>query len=196
MVGGVRDGEEAAVVEAVGEEVVEHAAVGLAEDAVLGAALGDLGHVVGEDPLEELLRLRAARLDLAHVRDVEQPGLGAHVHVLLADALVLHRHLPAGERHDARPGGLVAVVERSSAERLGGGAQEESEAIGIVGIDLARPEPCTSGLFGHPPAAGLFPPRPGSVPSLPGSPAPRTSQSGGGNVDVVVGDLQRGALRR
>ena len=57
--------------EPVGEEVVEHAAVLAAEHRVLGAALGDLRHVVREQALEERLGVRAARLDLAHVRDVE-----------------------------------------------------------------------------------------------------------------------------
>ncbi len=131
VVGGVRDGEELAVaLEAVGEEVVEDAAVGLAEDAVLGAFVGDLAYVVGEDPLEELLRLRPGRLDLAHVRDVEQAGARADVHVLLADALVLDRHLPAGERNEPCVGGLMTLVERRASEGLGGRAQEGCEATG------------------------------------------------------------------
>ena len=38
--------------------------------------------------------------------------------VLRDHALVLDRHLPAGERHDPRPGGDVALVERRPQERL------------------------------------------------------------------------------
>ena len=123
VVRGVGDGEVALVVEPVGEQVVQHAAVLAAEDRVLGAADGELRHVVGQQPLEEGLGVRPARLDLAHVGDVEDAGVGAHRHVLLADPLVLHRHLPAGERHDARPGRLVAVVQRRAAEGVGGGRQ-------------------------------------------------------------------------
>ena len=129
VIGGVRDGQEAPAVQPVGEEVVEHAAVLAAEHRVLGAALGDLRDVVGEDALEELLCLRPARLDLAHVRDVEHPGLRAHVHVLGADALVLHRHLPAGERHELGPGPLVAVEQGRAAEGVRCGRQRPAEAI-------------------------------------------------------------------
>ena len=68
--------------------------------------------------LQQLPRGRPLDLDLAHVRDVEDAGVGPHGHVLLDHALVLHRHLPAGERDEACPGGDVLVVERRSPERL------------------------------------------------------------------------------
>ena len=72
MVGGVGDGQEVAVGQPVGEEVVEDAAVLAAQHAVLSAALGDPADVVGEHPLEEIsTACGPARLDLAHVRDVE-----------------------------------------------------------------------------------------------------------------------------
>ena len=79
MVGGVRDGQIAVLAELVGEEVVQDAPVLLGENAVLRAVLGDLAHVVGEDPLEERLRVGSRRLDLAHVADVEDPRIAAHV---------------------------------------------------------------------------------------------------------------------
>ena len=119
----VRDREEAVGAEPVGEQVVEHAPVVAAEHRVLGAALGDFRHIVREQPLEELLGLRPARLDLAHVRDVEHARAGAHGHVLLANPLVLHRHLPPGERHEARAGALMALEERRPAEGVCGGRQ-------------------------------------------------------------------------
>ena len=59
--------------------------------------------------------------DLAHVGDVEHTRAGAHGHVLLAHSLVLHRHLPAGERHQPGAGRLVAVEQGGAAERIGGG---------------------------------------------------------------------------
>ena len=105
--------------EPVGEEVVEHAAVVLAEHGVLGAAVGELGDVVGEDPLQERLGVGPARLDLAHVRDVEDAGALAHRLVLGPDALVLHRHLPARERHEPRAGRDVAVVQGRALEGVG-----------------------------------------------------------------------------
>ena len=61
-------------------------------------------------------------LDLAHVGDVEHPGVRAHRRVLLADPLVRDRHLPAGERHQLRAELDVLLVERSApeAQRLRG----------------------------------------------------------------------------
>ena len=64
----------------------------------------DLRDVVREQALQQLERLRAARFDLAHVRDVEDPARLAHSAMLGADALVLHRHLPAGELDHLRAG--------------------------------------------------------------------------------------------
>ena len=85
MVGGVGDGQIAIRPEPVGEEVVEHAAVLVAEQRVLRAALGELGHVVADEPLEQGAGARAAGLDLAHVADVEDARALAHGGVLGTD---------------------------------------------------------------------------------------------------------------
>ena len=111
VVGGVRDRQVALGVQTVGEEVVEHAAVLAAKHAVLSAADGDRGDVVGEQPLQQRERAGAAGFDLAHVRDVEDPAGLAHGHVLLAHAGVLDRHLPAGELNELCAGGEVALVQ-------------------------------------------------------------------------------------
>ena len=78
-------------------------------------------------------RLRAARLDLAHVADVEDPDVAADGQVLLADALVLDRHLPAGERHQPRPGRDVTLVQRGALQGLGGGGHRPAEASNGAG---------------------------------------------------------------
>ena len=111
VIGGVRDGQEPVRPEPVGEQVVQHAAVVPAEHRVLGAALRNCAHVVGEQALEQVLGAGPAGLDLAHVRDVEHAGARAHRPVLGADPLVLHRHLPAGEGHQPRAGPLVALEQ-------------------------------------------------------------------------------------
>ncbi len=61
------------------------------------------------------MRARPLDLELAHVRDVEDAAVRAHGAVLRDHALVLDRHLPAGEGHHPRAGGDVAVVERRRA---------------------------------------------------------------------------------
>ena len=71
---------------------------------------------------QELGRLRAARLDLTHVRDVEYACVSSDCDVLLAHSLVLHRHLPAGEVDHSRIGAKVAVVE-GRALQIGGGSR-------------------------------------------------------------------------
>ncbi len=86
MIGCIGDREIALLAQTVGEEVVEHPAVLLAEHAVLRPADGDLGNVVGEQQLQQLQGLRTRCPDLPHVRDVEDPAALAHGHVLLADA--------------------------------------------------------------------------------------------------------------
>jgi hypothetical protein len=99
--------------QAVREEVVEDSSVLVAEHGVLGSVLGDLRHVVGEDALEEALGVRAGRLDLAHVRDVEDARGCPDRLVLLTDPGVLDGHLPPCERDELRAGLHVAVVQGS-----------------------------------------------------------------------------------
>ena len=64
------------------------------------------------------MRARPLDVDLAHVRHVEDAGVGADGPVLLDHPLVLDGHLPAGERDKARAECDVAVVERRSEQRL------------------------------------------------------------------------------
>jgi hypothetical protein len=117
VVGGVRDGQEAVGRQAVGEQVVEHAAVLVAQQRVLRAADRDLRDVVAVHPLQEGLGVGAADLDLAHVRDVEDARLAAHGEMLGANAVgVLDRHLPAGERHELRARAHMRVEQGRALE--------------------------------------------------------------------------------
>ena len=84
----VGDDQVAVAAEPVGEEVVEHTAALVAQARVLGAAELDRGDVVREDQLQEPERAGPLHLDLAHVRDVEHPGVRPHRRVLLAYALI------------------------------------------------------------------------------------------------------------
>ncbi len=65
--------------------------------------------------------VRPLHLELAHVRDVEDAGIGPHRSVLGDDALVLHGHLPAGERHHPRAELDVPIVQRRMQKRRGHG---------------------------------------------------------------------------
>ncbi len=118
MVGRVGDDQVAVAAEPVGEEVVEHAALLVAEAGVLGATDLDLRHVVGEHPLQEGERAGALDLDLAHVRDVEHARVRAHRGVLLADTLVGDRHLPTGKGNELGAELGVPLVERCASQGL------------------------------------------------------------------------------
>src|SRR5215210_321707 len=58
----------------------------------------------------------AAEDGLAHVRDVEEPGVITDSVVLGLYALVLHGHLPTREVHEPGAQSLVLVVERGAPE--------------------------------------------------------------------------------
>src|SRR5207245_1397948 len=71
-------------------------------------------------------------LELAHVAHVEEPDGAANRSVLLDDPGVLHRHLPATERHHARAGRDVLVIERRALERRGVHAFGKKSRTGLT----------------------------------------------------------------
>ena len=105
-------------VEPIEDDVVDDPAVLVRDERVLGVAGLEAVDVVGERRLEQVARRRTFDLELAHVRDVEDAGVRAHRLVLRDHALVLDRHLPAGERDHARAERDVPIVEGRSAQRL------------------------------------------------------------------------------
>ncbi len=109
---GVHAQEQRVVGEAVDGDVVHHAAVFVAEQAVAHAAGLQRRDRAADEPLDARHRARPREMDLAHVRDVEEARGVAHRGVFLEDRRVLHRHVEAGERHDARTERAVGFVER------------------------------------------------------------------------------------
>ena len=53
----------------------------------------------------------AGQPELPHVREIEEPGPVPNRIVLLEDARVLHGHFETAERHHARAGARVFVVQ-------------------------------------------------------------------------------------
>ena len=81
--------------------------------------------VVRGEPLDELEGVRAAHVEAAHVREVEDADASPHGQVLGPDAgLVLDRHVPAAEVDHAGSGGEMPVVE--------GGPEERSSCRGVT----------------------------------------------------------------
>ena len=118
---GVRDDHEPVLGQAVHDEVVDDPAVRGADHRVVRAADGERRRVADERPGEGRAGLRPLDDELAHVRQVEQPGGGPDGAVLLEDARVLDRHQPARELDDLRAQRLVPVEERAGrrGDRLG-----------------------------------------------------------------------------
>jgi hypothetical protein len=114
----VDDDEVAVLVEPVDDHVVDDPARLGRDQRVLRGTRPQLVDVVGERRLDQVARRRALDLELAHVRDVEDAGVGPHRPVLGDHAGVLDGHLPPGERHHPRAERNVTVVERCPAERL------------------------------------------------------------------------------
>ena len=88
---------------------------------ILRLADAQFRRVVRGNLLHRRERVLPRQLDLPHVADVEQTGLRAHREVLVDDARVLHRHVPAAERHHARAVSAMPGVQRRFLELFGGG---------------------------------------------------------------------------
>src|SRR5579863_4102948 len=119
MVRGVGHDQKSRLAQPVDEEVVEHAAALVAEQAVLGAPLRDAADVAGDQPLHALECLWSTDHHLAHMRDVEDTNSVAHGEVLLTDPHVLDGHLPPGEWHKLGARLEVGCVERCALQRRG-----------------------------------------------------------------------------
>ena len=118
LVARIHDEEVAAGLHPVGDEVVDDPAVLVRQQRVLRAADLGLVEIVREQGLQQVVRLRALDLDLAHVRDVEDAPVLTHRPVLGDHTLVLHGHLPAGERNHSGAERDMALVERRAEQGL------------------------------------------------------------------------------
>ena len=102
------------------------------------------------------MRPRPLDLELAHVRDVEDAGVAAHGAVLGDHALVLHGHLPAGERDQPRAERDVPLVERRSAQRLHDAPDATAGWFGRVASRAEEGRHFEDVLAGRRSAASLF----------------------------------------
>ena len=103
---GVEDHEQ--VVAAVGHhQIVDDAAPVVGKNGVAGLADGQFLEVAGHEGLQGRGHVFTTQDDLAHVGDVEQRRVFTRMQVFGDNALVLHRHFVAGNRH--HPGAPFAV---------------------------------------------------------------------------------------
>ncbi len=126
-VAGVGHDQEPLLGQAVDDQVIEDPAVRGADHRVVGPADREAGRLRDDGRGQRLGRLGPLDEQLAHVGQIEQAGPLADGPVLLEDAGVLERHLPAAERGQLRPGRLVPPDQRRGVD-LGLG-------VGRVGLD-------------------------------------------------------------
>ena len=97
-------------------------------------AVGEPADVVGRETLTGRRGVRAEHLDLAHVAHVEEPGGGADRAMLLHDAAVGDRHLPAAELDELGVEAAVVLVEAASASAE---TQTVRRSCGLPGVAVA-----------------------------------------------------------
>ncbi len=114
-VGRVGDDEEPILRQAIDDEVVEDPAVGSTDHRVVRASDIEGARLGRHGGGQRVSRLRAFHEELAHVGQVEEPGMLADRAVLLDDAGVLDRHPPAGVVDHPGPERLVTPSERRGA---------------------------------------------------------------------------------
>ena len=98
--------------ESIDEHVIDERPGGRHERGVLCLPDRQPGGIVARERLDEREGVPARDLDLAHVADVEQASSGPHRQVLVGDAGVLDRHVPAGELHHPAAAGSMPGIER------------------------------------------------------------------------------------
>jgi hypothetical protein len=115
-VGCVDHDEEVVGLDSVDDEVVHDAALGVARHRVHGAAVVELAHLVGDQPLHRLGRAGAAKMDLAHVAHVEHADCRARGLVLVENPRrIVDRHEPPAEVDHLGPQPAVRLAERGGA---------------------------------------------------------------------------------
>ncbi len=152
LAAGVDDQEQAVFIQAGDHQVVDDASGLVGEQRVALAAGFQAGDIAGDQPFERCCHVGSGERGLAHVRDVEQPGVSAGMKMLrenasfaaggeVAGQIVLHRHGIARERHHAGAVAAVPGVERGRLQRRGGGVVWQS----VLNHTFLREQ-------GHPPA--------------------------------------------
>jgi hypothetical protein len=122
----------------VDDEIVQNRSALVATTRVERLAVGELRSVVRDQGIDGTPGPRSRQLELAHVRDVEDPSRPPHSLVLLDDAAVLHWHREARERDHAAVEGDVLVVEGGLRERGVGDGLVHSN-VGIKAATESRP---------------------------------------------------------
>ncbi len=100
-------------------QIVDDPAIVVEQQRIFELHVAERLEIGREQGFERPVGAVAVDQQLAHMADVEQPGILARPQMLGDDAFILDRHLIARERHHARALRAVPLVERKPFERLG-----------------------------------------------------------------------------
>ena len=113
----VDDDQVVVLAQLVDHNVVDEAAVGIEHRRVVRLPHLQLRGIVHAQTLHRCQRSRPAKLDVPHVRHVEEADAGAHRHVLGDEARVLDRHVPPAEVDHLRLVRAMRRIQRCLAQR-------------------------------------------------------------------------------
>src|SRR4051794_13822792 len=95
----------------INEDIVDNAAIGVAQEAIISETWLDRRDVLCGDRLEIGESVCATNVDLAHMRNIEETGGGSCSCVLVDDAGILYRHFPSAKLHHLRAELFVPSVQ-------------------------------------------------------------------------------------
>src|SRR5882757_4906711 len=98
------------------QDVIDKRSLRIKHGRILRLTDGQLRCVIHRESLNRSQRARPAKLNIAHVADVEKPHRGADRHVLRGDAGVLDWHIPASEIDHFGAEPAVDTIERRLAQ--------------------------------------------------------------------------------
>ena len=116
-VAGVHD-QEPPIGQAIEDHVVVRAAGVVRKDVIARLKRLHRRNVVDGERIGPSRDIGATQFELGHVREIEKSGALANRIVFGQNARVLHRHLEAAKRHDARTERAMHVEERRAPQRL------------------------------------------------------------------------------
>ena len=118
----------------VDDQIVDYATLLVEQERILRLPFLEAVDIAGERLAQQILGSGAGYLELTHMRDIKDAGAGADGAMLLIDADVVDRHLPAAKLDHACAEFLVAVVQRCAAKAARHGS---AKRVTVRGVPIA-----------------------------------------------------------
>ena len=101
-------------IEAINEQIVNHSAFGRGQRRILRLSVNEFRGIVRDETIDEGDSIRAAHVQFAHVRDIEETCVRARPQMFLdSSGWILNRHVPPAEINHTPTHPAMHGVERS-----------------------------------------------------------------------------------